>query len=382
MRIVFSAAIAASIFAAVFLTISTVSAAEEGVVRTYYIAADPVEWDYAPQNRNVFMDKEFDEVEANWVTPTDHRAGKVFKKALYRAYTDDSFTTLKSRSADWEHLGNLGPLIRAEVGDTIKVVFRNNAHFPASVHPHGVFYDKDSEGALYNDETSGDDKKDDAVPTGGTHVYTWGVPERAGPAPGGDSSAFWMYHSHTNEEYDVNAGLMGAMIVTAKGQAGEGLRPNDVDREFVVAFMSTEEQHSWYFRENLDSYAGKPEELEIQYNPFGTARAVAPDGSQYRPFVENMNGYIYANGPTMTARKGERVRWYVMAGTGFEVHAPHWHGNVVTEGTMRTDVLELTTMGMHIANMVPDDAGKWFFHCHVTDHFRGGMAAIYEVLEE
>ena len=91
----------------------------------------------------------------------------------------------------------LGPMIRAEVGDTIKIVFRNNAAFPASMHPHGVFYEKSSEGALYKDGTEGKDKEDDGVPTGGTYTYTWEVPKRAGPsAASGLSSAFWMYHSH------------------------------------------------------------------------------------------------------------------------------------------------------------------------------------------
>jgi manganese oxidase len=32
-------------------------------------------------------------------------------------------------------------------------VFRNTCRFPASVHPHGTFYAKDSEGAPYNDGT-------------------------------------------------------------------------------------------------------------------------------------------------------------------------------------------------------------------------------------
>jgi hephaestin len=40
------------------------------------------------------------------------------------------------------------------VGDTIRVVFRNTCDFPTSVHPHGVLYDKASEGAPYNDGTS------------------------------------------------------------------------------------------------------------------------------------------------------------------------------------------------------------------------------------
>ena len=73
-----------------------------------------------------------------------HFIGRKAKKALYREYTDDTFSTLKPRPSEWEHLGFLGPLVRAEVGDTIRVVFRNNTKFPASVHPHGVFYAKDS----------------------------------------------------------------------------------------------------------------------------------------------------------------------------------------------------------------------------------------------
>ena len=46
-------------------------------------------------------------------------------KAIYREYTDGTFTVLKSRSAKDEYLGLLGPLIRAQVGDTIQIVFKN-----------------------------------------------------------------------------------------------------------------------------------------------------------------------------------------------------------------------------------------------------------------
>ena len=52
----------------------------------------------------------------------------------------------------------MGPILRGAVGDTIKVVFKNNATHPFSMHPHGVVYKKDSEGADYNDGTSGADK--------------------------------------------------------------------------------------------------------------------------------------------------------------------------------------------------------------------------------
>ena len=81
-------------------------------------------------------------------------------------------------------------------------------------------------------------------------------------------------------------------------------------------------------------------------------------------------------------RVGQRVRWYAMGSTNFEFHTPHWHGNVVTANHMRTDVGALLPMGMFVADMVPDNAGKWFFHCHVSSHLRMGMQAFYTVETE
>ena len=42
-----------------------------------------------------------------------------------------------------------GPTLRAEVGDTIVIHYKNGASFANSMHPHGVFYDKASEGVDY-----------------------------------------------------------------------------------------------------------------------------------------------------------------------------------------------------------------------------------------
>ena len=92
-------------------------------------------------------------------------------------------------------------------------------------------------------------------------------------------------------------------------------------------------------------------------------------------FKETMNGYTFGRLPGLTMKVGERVRWYLMATTGFEVHAPHWHGNTVLVHDMRTDVASLVTMGMVTADMVPDNPGTWLFHCHVGPHILAGMQA-------
>jgi hephaestin len=211
-------------------------------VRTYYIAADEVEWDYAPGGVNKMMGMKFEGYSKVFTERGPHRIGTVYRKALYREYTDQTFTQIKPRPTQWEHTGLLGPILRAEVGDTIRVVFKNNATRPYSMHPHGVFYDKDSEGALYDDGTSGADKDDDAVAPGKTHIYTWKVPERAGPGPNDPSSIVWLYHSHANELKDVESGLIGAILVTRYGMAQADGRPKDVDREFVCLFMLFDEQ--------------------------------------------------------------------------------------------------------------------------------------------
>ena len=62
-------------------------------------------------------------------------------KSLFREYTNSNFDERLVRP-EWAHLGLLGPAIRAIIGDTIKIYFKNDCSSPASMHPHGVKYDK------------------------------------------------------------------------------------------------------------------------------------------------------------------------------------------------------------------------------------------------
>jgi FtsP/CotA-like multicopper oxidase with cupredoxin domain len=344
-----------------------------GRTRTYYIAADEVNWDYVPGARDEIADHPFAE-SAFVKNGPPQPVSTAYKKVLYREYTDSTFATLKPRAAEWEHLGFLGPLIRGVVGDTLRIVFRNNGHRPYSVHPHGVFYNKDSEGAPYGDGTSGSDRLDDGVPPGDTHVYVWQVRERAGPGPGDGSSVMWMYHSHTDETRDINSGLIGVMIITGRGMARPDGSPKDVDREIVASFDQVHEEDNWLVDENL------PMAL-LQAGPIAN-----PSQRQniYPWFVTfTINGYAHGSMPlsALTLHVGQRVRWYIMSSTNdFDFHSPHWHGNTLTIGHMRTDVAFIGPMQMLVGDMVPDDPGTWLFHCHVTFHNAAGMAVRYAVV--
>jgi FtsP/CotA-like multicopper oxidase with cupredoxin domain len=338
--------------------------------RTYYIAADPVDWDYAPDGVNDISGAPFNDDEQVFIGQGEHRIGKTYRKALYRQYTSASFSRLKERPQDQKYLGTLGPVIRAEVGDTIKVVFKNNVDFPTSMHPHGVFYKKSSEGAPYRDGTSGErNKGDDAVEPGEERTYIWKVPERAGPGPGDPSSIAWMYHSHVVESDDTNTGLMGPIIVTRKGMAEDDGSPKDVDREFVTLFTIFDENNSRYLDYNIEHFAGDLEGVDREDEGFIESN-----------LMHSVNGYVFGNMPMMKMKEGEKVRWYVMGmGTEVDLHTPHWHGNTVTVMGMRTDVVEVSPATMVVADMVPDDPGVWLYHCHVNDHIDAGMLARYSV---
>jgi manganese oxidase len=342
--------------------------APAGVTRTYYLSADEQVWNYAPTGRNGITGKPFDETAQVYLTNSRTRIGARNLKCLYHGYTDASFSTQAPRPASEAYLGMLGPVIRAAVGDTIKVVFRNACSIRTSVHPHGVFYAKDSEGAPYADGSSGGDKLDDGVPTGGTHTYSWKVPERAGPASHDGSSVMWMYHSHTDEVGDTYAGLTGPMVITAAAAARPDGTPKDVDREIFILFSVMDENSSPYLKANVRRF---------------TQLSEPPDGDE--DFEEanlkhSVNGYMYGSQPMITLKKGQRVRWYVMGmGTEVDLHTPHWHGNDVVVSGMRMDVVNLLPASMVVADMVPDNAGVWLFHCHVNDHLTAGMVTRFEV---
>jgi len=350
------------------------TAESAGRIRTYFIAADNVTWDYVPGARDEIAGTPYTDT-AFFGNAKPRPVSTAYRKVLYREYTDSTFRTLKPRPPAWQHLGFLGPLIRAVVGDTIRLVFRNNGDRPYSVHPHGVLYDKASEGVPYNDGTSGGDKADDGVPPGGTHTYVWPVPERAGPGPMDGSSVMWMYHSHVDEVRDINTGLFGPIIITARGKARADGSPNDVDREVVASFMQVEEQDSWLAKANLPS-RDSVSSLGPRPNP-----SLPQTG--YPWYVKfSINGFVHGSMPLseLTLRKGEHVRWYLMASTNdFDFHAPHWHGNTVILNGMRTDVAQLAMMQMSTADMVPDNVGVWLFHCHVSFHNEEGMAVRYRV---
>ncbi len=330
-----------------------------GETRVYFIAADEIDWNYAPAG-NVLAGLECCGDDSPWLKRGPTGRPPVFKKAVYREYTDETFTHLKPRAPDWEHAGILGPIIRAEVGDRIEVTLKNNTSFPVSLHAHGVHYLKPYEGAGYPDGTSGSDKDDEAIAPSDSYTYRWQVPTRSGPGPNDPSSVVWLYHSHVNSPKDINTGLVGALIVTRHGAARADGSPQDVDREFVTLFMNFDEEESRFALRNNG--------------------LLASAGNKESNLFHSINGFVFGNLPMLRMKQGERVRWYLVAlGGESDLHTPHWHGNTVLHEGHRTDVVELLPASMKVADMRADNPGIWLYHCHVNEHVRAGMAGRYQI---
>jgi len=307
--------------------------------RNYWVVAETVQWDYAQTGINQ-MDPSM--TMNPWAGPG---ATQVYTKARYIQYTDDTYTTQVPQP---ESRGILGPELRAEVGDKIIVHFKNNTNVERTMHPHGVRYTPENDGA---DHALNPDHVGAFVPPGGAFIYEWYADVDAGPGPNDPTSIMWAYHSHADSVRDIYAGLIGTIVVIKKGFAIENADGNGylgvkgVDKEFTTMFMVFNEE---------DGVEGG--------------------------LMHTMNGEVFGNNMGYNVTQGDKVRWYLLAmGTEVDLHTAHWHGQTVLSSGVRTDVVELMPTSMKTVDMTAKNQGDWLFHCHVTDHITAGMMTRWSV---
>lgn len=351
----------------------------EGRKRWYYIAAVEEIWDYTPSGKDMIegLDLENSTFASRYTVPGPHFIGRRNKKAIYREYTDATFTKRKQRSKDEEHLGILGPLIKAEVGDIIEVVFKNLASREYSIHPHGLFYRKKDEGSQYKDSTTGTDTADNAIAPGKMYNYEWEVPERAGPGPNDTECLSWGYFSDVNPEKDTNSGLVGPLVICRKGTLDDQGKIKGVDREYVLLFTVFDENENWYLDENVKRYL-------TDKNPGPVDQLKAIFDFWESNLKGTINGYMYGNCPRLIMYSGEKVVWYLLqVGGRTEMHTVHFHAQSIlykSTSYKRGDVYDLLPESYATVLMIPHAVGTWLLHCHVNVHNNGGMNALFTVM--
>ncbi|NLT05987.1 MAG: multicopper oxidase domain-containing protein [Solirubrobacterales bacterium] len=282
-----------------------------GQLREYWIAARPVRWNVAPNGDDQWMGR---------AAPRPSR----FTALVYQRYTAGFAEPMSAPRMP-------GPTLRAEVGDVIAVHFRNMGTGryaqPLTVHPHGVRYTPDYDGAYLGDFT----RVGGFVEPGEEFTYFW----EATP----DSVGVWPYHDHgPNHTLNSFRGLFGTIIVKERGEPIP-----DVER---VLWM-----HSF-----------------------------SPQVTGIPRLIHCINGRTYAgNTPTIRAKVGQSVALHAIGGDSswhtFHIHGHRWRDAsgawVDNPGFGPNEVVT--------AAFVEDNPGRWLYHCHVFTHQDMGMAGWYMV---
>lgn len=305
-----------------------------GTVRRYYVAAEEITWDYAPTGWDNWMGVPFN------VSPRAQMAGYVeagtkWEKALYRGYTDATFSTSLPQPV-WQ--GVQGPTLRSEVGDMIEILFVNRLSSNyASMHSMSLAYTKDDEGSVYPNNTIPGQESPfapgDAVPPGGCVVYKWMVNEGSAP-PADEPSATHAYHAYVTLEEDLDAGLIGPQIVYQRGMMNATMATY---REFPLLYMAFDESMSFMSAINAGRSSGGevqsafPDDLDGgKYGNYSIWHPqlvnLLSSGRINAPTFYSLNGYVFANNPWFEMCKDDKVIWYLY-GHGLDTHVFHMHGN-------------------------------------------------------
>ncbi|XP_035508690.1 ceruloplasmin isoform X1 [Morone saxatilis] len=329
--------------------------------KTYYIAAMETEWDYSPNRTwEAEMFRGQDSPAHVFLDQQGGFIGSSYKKVVYRQFTNDKFTKQVDRTADMNHLGIMGPMIHADVGDKVKVVFKNMASRPYSIHAHGV-------------KTETPDVQQ--TEPGATHTYYWYVTKNTGPTAEQEQCSVSAYYSTVDVTKDLYSGLIGPLVICRRSW-GRSLGMKKEIEEFALLFLVFDENESWYLDENIRTKIRTPRQNLKDDETFIESNK-----------MHSINGLMYGNLNGLNMEVGDKVYWYLMGmGNDVDIHTAHWHGHSVEYklggGPHRTDVYELFPATFQTVKMRPQYPGSWLLHCHVTDHIKGGMEAMYTVTEK
>ncbi|RMC08181.1 hypothetical protein DUI87_15215 [Hirundo rustica rustica] len=297
---------------------------------------------------------------------SSYRIGGVYWKAKYVEYTDESFREEKQQSEEEKHLGILGPVIKAEVGDTILVTFFNKASWPFSIQPHGVSYGKASEGMWYHDGLS-----QSGVFCGAVHnfTYRWTVPRHVGPTSSDPPCLTWMYSSAANPVKDSSSGLVGPLLICKSGTLDDNNKQKGIDKEFYLLFNVFDENLSWYLNANIKYYL-RMEETSVEKD----------DGFEESNRMHAINGLMFGNLPGLDVCEGDKVSWHLLGlGSEADVHGAVFQGNTMQMNGMRRDSANLFPHTFATAFMQPDNTGTFEIYCQTSNHYQSGMRQQYNV---
>ena len=234
----------------------------------------------------------------------------------------------------WGFNGSVpGPLMEANEGDRVRVVFHNNLPEMTALHWHGFEVPMEMDGSLGVGQ--------DPIPPGGMFTYEFTLHQHG----------TFFYHSHFPMQEMM--GMLGMFVLHPK----QATAPR-VDRDFGLVIQE------WALMPNNTV----PNTLAMEFNWLTFNGKAGPDCTP------------------MLVRQGERVR-IRMVNLGMDHHPIHMHGVTFTvTGTEAGRVpssmwipQNTVLVGVAQARDIEFDAkyvGDWMLHCHLPHHMMNQMVTM------
>ncbi|XP_060935114.1 coagulation factor VIII [Limanda limanda] len=330
--------------------------------RTYYIAAEEISWDYGIRKPNQL------------IKPREMRRGMrkflpEYKKVVFRGYKDKDFLRPINRGELQQHLGIIGPFIRAEINDLVTVIFKNKASRPYSFHLQGV-YDRSQGASIAQTHASPAPPgvPGEPVAPGESRAYNWRVTNKQGPTNTEFDCKTGAYYSTVDKEKDLHSGLIGPLVICKSGTLLTGQQTQPDIQEFSLLFHTFDETKSWYLEENLQQHCAPPCWVNTDDPWYHISNKFAA-----------INGYVAETLPGLVVAQHQRARWHLLnVGSDGEYHAVHFHGlpfTLHTEQEHRMGVFNLFPGVFGTVEMRPPTVGTWLVECTIGDYQLAGMRA-------
>lgn len=290
-------------------------------------------------------------------------------------------------------------VLRANLGDTIKICFRNRLNRRLSIHVQGLAYDvaaSDGTSAGLNPDSTTDDEIE----------YTWYA----------DTEGVFLFHDmadpRSSEEATNIHGLFGAVIVEPPGaewfhpETGEEMKSGlmaDIYQPGKPAFR----EYTVFFHDELeilDKDGNPPVDHRTGLPSSTTAISYRPEPMRNRMPLSHdpadsgedisMSSWVYGDPapPILRAYVGDPAKIRLVHGGIKETHVFHLHNHqwrLETENPVSTIIDSITISpqecytldilyGAGSRNRVIGDV---IFHCHLYPHFHEGMWTLWRIFD-
>lgn len=233
----------------------------------------------------------------------------------------------------WGYNGQYpGPLIEAEVGDTIRVNLTNNLAEGTTIHWHGI--------AVPNEEDGVPGITQPIVEPGQTWTYEFKA----------ELAATTMYHTHANTVRQMARGLLGPLVIRERSP----LRSPKYDSEYTLVLHEIDGLFTINGHSFPATLADDRSLIAMKTGDLVRVRMINA-GQQHHPM--HMHGHQFK----------------VIALDGSDLETPFFMNTVDVAPGQTVDV-----------EVIGDNPGTWTFHCHVLPHvtnrgvYPGGMLTLVD----